>query len=411
MADSIIIIGGGASGLCAAVCAAQSGNARILLLERGARVGKKLLATGNGRCNLTNRYFSEQNYHGHSPEFTRPAFIRYGLKQTLRFFQGLGLVMQEEDGKLYPRSFQASSVLDALRFECDKLGVQTRCEAEVTAIQSRNGKFLITVNGSETIWADKVLIAAGGPASPKLGGTDSGCRLLQSLGHHVTPCLPSIVQLKTDTSTIRPLSGIKVQGTASLFSGKQKFRTESGEILFTDYGLSGPPILQLSCIATRLLFEKAPDLAIQLDLFPDFTPEELLKLCSALCASHPERPLEQYLLGVTHKRVAQAALKAAEIGPLSLPCSSLGARERSRLVSQLKRWRIPLTGTTGLTNAQVTAGGAMTAEFDPQTMESRLVPGFYACGEVLDIDGDCGGFNLQWAWSSAMLAAASMLLP
>lgn len=410
MEQTLAIVGGGASGLCAAICAAMGGKFRqVTLLERGNRVGRKLLATGNGRCNLTNRFFAEQNYHGLLPEFTRPAFSRFGLEEILAFFEELGLLFhEEENGKLYPRSLQAASVLDALRLECDRLGVQTCCDTEVTRIRPGKSGFNLTLNGTDAFSAQRVLIAAGGAASPKLGGTDSGYRLLEGLGHHITPCLPSIVQLKTETAAIKPLTGIKFEGIASLYDGECLLRTESGEVLFTDYGLSGPPILQLSCSATHLVGKKGANPAIVLDLFPEYSEKELSKLLYQRKYARPDTLLENFLLGLLHKRLGQTALKAAGIVPLSRTADSLSRQELAALTKLLKGWRLAVTGTMGLANAQVTAGGADVREFFPDTLESRLVPGVFACGEVLDIDGDCGGFNLQWAWSSAMLAAESM---
>lgn len=411
MQQTLAIIGGGASGLCAAVYAGQLGSFDcILLLERGPRVGRKLLATGNGRCNLTNRFFTEQNYHGARPAFTRPAFAKYNLEQVLTFFEGLGLLFQEgEQGKLYPRSLQAASVLDALRFEADAFGVQTQCDVTVTEIQPLPNGFSLSLSDGQTLFANKVLVATGGIASPKLGGCDNGYQLLRKLGHTITPTQPSIVQLKTDTSTTKPLSGIKFEGVASLWDKDRLLRQETGEILFTDYGLSGPPILQLSCTATHLVGRKGHAPQISLDLLPEYSEKELYSFLYQRMYARPDTLLENFFLGILQKRLGQTVLKAAGIAPLSRSASSMSRPEITALVQQLKGWRLPVTGTNGFANAQVTAGGADTTQFDAQTMESKLVPGLYACGEVLDIDGDCGGFNLQWAWSSAMLAVESMV--
>lgn len=410
MKPALAIVGGGAAGLCAAVCAGRSGAfGRVLLLERGPRVGRKLLATGNGRCNLTNRFFSAENYRcrdGQAPDFVKTAFQAFGLSETLEFFESLGIVLTEEDGgKIYPRSFQAASVLDALRFEAERLGVEILCGQEVTGIRpTAEGFLLFTENGRHR--ASRVLLAAGGAASPKLGGTDSGCRLLESLGHGVTQLIPSIVQLKTETETIRALTGIKANGRTILTDGKDSF-AEEGEILFTEYGVSGPPVMQLSCQAGRMLARgRRP--ALFLDLAAEYGEKELLQLLEQRAAARTWVLLENFLVGMFHKRVGQAAMKAAGITPLSREAGSLSGGELRMLAAQLKSWKLPVTGTMGLANAQVTAGGAELSEFDSETMESRLVPGLFACGEVLDIDGDCGGFNLQWAWSSAMLAARSM---
>ena len=410
MKPTLAIIGGGASGLCAAVCAGRQGGFRqVLLLERGPRVGKKLLATGNGRCNLTNRFFSPENYRcrkGGAPDFVKPAFAAFGLPETLAFFESLGVVpYEEEGGKIYPRSLQAAAVLDALRLEAESLGTEILCETEVTELRpTAEGFLLLTPNGRFP--ANQVLFAAGGPASPKLGGTDSGAKLLSQLGHKITPFAPSIVQLKTQTDTIRPLTGIKFTGNVTLRCGKECF-TETGEVLFTEYGLSGPPVMQLSCRAGRMLHQnRKPELF--LDMAPEYEEAGLARFLTRRAEERPRVLLENYLVGMFHKRVGQTALKAAGIAPLSREAGSLSAGEIRALAAQLKGWRLPVTGTMGLANAQVTAGGADLSGFYPETLESKLVPGLFACGEVLDIDGDCGGFNLQWAWSSAMLAVRAM---
>ena len=411
MPHALAIAGGGASGLCAAVFAAQSGGfSRITLLERGPRVGRKLLATGNGRCNLTNRFFARKNYHGADPAFTAPAFARFGLEETLAFFESLGLLFhEEEDGRIYPRSLQAASVLDALRLEADRLGVETRCGCEVTAIRRAPGGFSLSLAEGGALSAGLVLLAAGGPASPKLGGTDAGARLLAPFGHKTGALLPSIVQLKTETAPIRPLAGIKFEGTASLLDGGTPLRSEPGEILFTEYGLSGPPILQLSCTATHLLEKRGAAPKIALDFFPEYDKKTLSALLYRRVYARPDAELSHFLLGLLPRRLGETILKAAGIAPLSRRADSLTRQELASLTGLLKGWTLAVTGTTGLANAQATAGGVLTRDFDSQTLESRLVPGLYACGEVLDIDGDCGGFNLQWAWSSAMLAVSAML--
>lgn len=400
----VIIVGGGASGLTAAIEAAgQLGPGQVLLLERGPRVGKKLLATGNGRCNLSNRQAGLSHYHGRDPGFVLPALRRFPVKSTLDFFYKFGLVtVEEENGKLYPRSLQASAVLDLLRMEAERLGVETRCDREVTEVRPQKGRFLVTA-GEETFAGQTVILAAGGAASSGLGGCELGYALLEKLGHRRTPLLPAIVQLKADTTHIRPLAGTKVDGVVTL-PGKSPAQ-QVGEILFTDYGISGPPVMSLSSLVTRRL--AAGPVTLFLDLAPDLQEERLLRLLSGRKQARPDKTLEVFLVGLFPKRVGQCALKAAGILPLSRTAGSLSPRELETLARQLKHWPVTITGTNGMKNAQVTAGGIETAGFDPETMESRLVPGLYGCGEVLDIDGDCGGYNLQWAWSSGRLAGSS----
>lgn len=261
-------------------------------------------------------------------------------------------------------------------------------------------------SGEKSFFANAVVLAAGGEAAPQLGGTDSGYRLLQKLGHSITPRIPSIVQLRTDVTTIKPLSGMKINGTVRLFSGKKEISSQFGEILFTDYGVSGPPVMQISSIASRLLFE-GRNAVLSLDLVPELEQRKLYFLLKSRAYAHPERTLEDFFVGMLPKRLGQCAMKAVALTPLSKQASQLADEDLQALAVQLKDWRLLVKDTNGFRNAQVTAGGASVAEFEPQTLESKRIPGLFACGEVLDVDGDCGGFNLQWAWSSGRLAGAS----
>lgn len=402
-AKIVAIIGGGASGLAAAIAAARVG-AAVTIYERGARVGRKLLATGNGRCNLTNRQASAAHYHGAAPEFVEPALMRYPVEDTLDFFDSLGVMaVEEEAGKLYPRSLQASAVLDVLRLECERLAVEVLCDCEVTAIHPlRQGGFTLQYQGGSG-YAQSVIVAAGGAASASLGGCDWGYRLLEALGHQRTAIQPAIVQLKCDTQLTKGLNGVKVDAFVTLYHQGQSVAKQTGEVLFTEYGLSGPPILWLSTVAARLLSGKGT-VTVGLDVAPDVTEAELVALLTQRAEARPDWALEYFTVGMFHKRLGQIAMKAAGIAPLSRAAGTLSQPELAALAAQLKDWRIMVRDTNGLKQAQVTAGGIETAGFDADTMASRLVPGLYACGEVLDIDGECGGYNLQWAWSSGRLA-------
>lgn len=402
----IAIIGGGAAGLAAAITAARLG-AQVTIYERGARVGRKLLATGNGRCNLTNRQAEVSHYHGQAPEFVRAALERYPVEETLDFFDSLGVLSVEEDGgKCYPRSLQAAAVLDALRLECERLGVETICDCEITRIQPLKGGGFTLRTADGTYYAQSVIVAAGGAASAPLGGCEAGYQLLEALGHRRTALRPAIVQLKCDTKATKALNGIKIQAVVTLRQGESILAQESGELLFTEYGLSGPPIMQLSTIATRHLGGKQK-LTLAIDTIPEMTEEALTALLHRRVQQRPQMLLENFTVGLLNKRLGQITLKACGVAPLSRTADSLTDAELAGYAALLKDWRVDLYDTNGLRQAQVTAGGIVTADFDSHTMASRLVPGLYACGEVLDIDGDCGGYNLQWAWSSGRLAAAS----
>ena len=391
----IAVIGGGASGLMAAI-AAKNRDTRVTIYERGARVGRKILATGNGRCNMTNMMANEGNYYGKEPSFTRGAIRRFWVRETLDLFSELGVLWKEErDGKVYPYSDTASSVLDVLRRRVDMLGIITQCSCDVKAVRKNGNRFVITFYGGRTENADRVILATGGRAAPSLGSAGGGYPILESFGHRITELAPSLVQIKTDADMVRPLKGIKLNARLTI-GGK----SETGEVLFTDYGLSGPPVFSLSAVLGRNSYA-------ELDIMPEYSFEDVLTMLKARCAYLINIELAEYFTGMLNKRVGQAVLKAAGAAPLSRIASELTERELKRIASVIKAWRFDIRGTMSWNNAQVTKGGAVTAQFDPSTMQSRLVKGLFACGELLDIDGDCGGYNLQWAWSSGYLAGAA----
>lgn len=398
----IAIIGGGASGMIAGIEASSLG-AEVTIYEKGARVGKKLLATGNGRCNISNRFCNKDRYHGENVDFINTAMGKYGTESTEKFFAKMGIPFTElEDGKLYPRSLQASAVLDILRLRLSELQVKTVCDCEIIDICKKENIFLLSSKDNE-FYADSVILSAGGEASSNLGGTDGGYELLKKLGHTITKRLPSIVQLKTDISEIKAVAGIKIDAKVTLLADKKEVISQFGEVLFTDYGVSGPPVLQISGMASRLL-EKDKKVVISLDLISDMEEKELFFFLKNRAYTNPDRTLEDFLTGFIPKRIGQSALKSINLSPLSKRAYELDDNDLKVLAKKLKDWKLEIYDTNGFKNAQVTIGGAKTDEFNPDTMESKKVSGLFACGEVLDIDGDCGGFNLQWAWASGRLA-------
>lgn len=391
----IAIIGGGASGLMAAL-AARSEGCSTTIYERCNRVGRKILATGNGRCNMTNTGASLKNYYGRNPEFILSAVSRFWVKETIEFFSGIGVLCKEEsNGKVYPYSDTASSVLDVLRREASALGVKTRCDYDVCSVRCSENKFLIKSYNGEKAFADRVIIAAGGKAAPDLGSNGSGYELLKMLGHSITELRPSLVQLKTDDKSVKKLKGIKINARVSADD-----ISEEGELLFTEYGLSGPPIFSISA--------KIPmGRDIIVDIMPEYDRDDIINILYSRAAYLYDVPLEEFFTGMLNKRVGLVLLKEAISVPLSRKASELSDNDIKKIADMIKRWRFKVTGTMSWNNAQVTKGGAVTDQFDPETMESKLVKGLYACGEVLDIDGDCGGYNLQWAWTSGRIAGLS----
>ena len=394
----VAVIVGGASGLTAACTAAEQG-AQVILLEAQPRVGRKLMATGNGRCNLTNLEDGREHWHGADPAFVLPALSAFGPLETLDFFRSLGLLTAEEPGgRVYPLSDQAGSVVDVLRFAVQAAGVEVRTGRRVSALTRERGGFLLRADGEE-LRADRVILCCGGAAGGPLGGCLDGYKLLRSLGHGVTELCPALVQLRTEPLWVRPLKGVRAPAALTLRRDGQVLARTRGEVQFTEYGVSGPAAFELS----RAASVSGGGQELTLDLL-DGTPfGELEALLAARCHALPELTANDLLTGMLHNRLGRTLVRRAGLS-LEVPLSALDGKSLRRVAGCVKRFALPVTGTQGFDSAQVTAGGARTAQFDPETLSSRLVPGLYAAGEVLDVDGDCGGYNLQWAWASGRLA-------
>ena len=396
----VLVIGGGASGMMAALTAAQNPDNRVTLLERHARVGRKLLATGNGRCNLTNQNLTLENYHGKDPSFILPALKERSVEQTLAFFRSLGLVtVTEENGKVYPLSDQAGSVVDVLRFALDAAGVDVVCSCDVIEVKKKARGYQASAATGETYFADKLIIAAGGCAGKKLGGTHAGYRLLGMLGHSCTDLCPSLVQIKTDPTYVRSLKGVRADACMTLKSGGHAVAQTVGEVQFTEFGVSGPITFELSRAAST----GGEGQTLLLDLFRCGSREELLELLQEKTAHFAALETEELLTGILQTRLGKTIIRRAGLDAQK-PLGALTQDDLMKVVSLVKCFALDIIGVMGMDHAQVTAGGVPTSEFRADTLESRLAPNVYATGEVLDIDGDCGGYNLQWAWSSGHLA-------
>ena len=404
MVYDIAVIGGGAAGLTAAICAAQKNRKlNIIVLESLSRVGKKLITTGNGRCNITNRNVSITDYHGEELEAVNTVFGKYFLKETVDFFSKIGIeIIFEDDGRAYPYSYQALSVVDALRFACEEKEIEIKTDTKVSDFLFDNSVYsLFTEN--EKIMAKSIIVATGLFSGGNSVGSDgSFYNLLKKKGFKTVKTTPSIVQLKTDNAVTKQLKGIKLEAFATLSNGGEAVRTEKGEVLFTDYGLSGPPILQLS----REVSRKNGAFTVLLDLMYDFTEKQLTDLLYRRRENLKQRNAENFLTGLLNKRVGQTVVKLCGIN-LSSEISSITDNEIIKIAKKIKNFDFSVVGTTGFNNSQVTAGGIALCEFDKNTLQSKRYKGMFAAGEILDVDGDCGGYNLQWAWSSGMLAADS----
>ena len=385
--------------MAAALAAAQNPENRVILMERQARVGRKLQATGNGRCNLSNYNAALDHYHGDAPEFAASALEAFPVERTLAWFRELGLyTVAEETGRVYPYSDQANSVVDVLRFALHRENIEEKFGFEVTKLRRVEGGFSAE-SGEESVFCHRVIVACGGLAGTKLGGSMAGYKLLRSLGHRCTKLRPALVQLKSGWNGCVSLKGVRANCHVQILHDGALHAQSTGELQFTEYGLSGPVIFEVSRDACQ-----GGNWSAQLDFLPGEPEEALRDELRNRCRR--ELPVEDLLTGMLHNRLGRVLIQTAGIRGQRM-ANTLSAEELREICRLIKGLELPLTETLGMDAAQVTAGGIVTAEFEPTTLESRLVSGLYACGEVLDIDGDCGGYNLQWAWSSGHLAGKS----
>lgn len=379
--NKIAIIGGGASGMTAAIAAARRG-AAVTILEKNPRIGKKILSTGNGRCNYSNKNISEKSYE---QTFCAYAVNRFTASDAVKFFKDIGMLSAEEDGRLYPKSMQASAVLDVLRAELERLKVSIVTDFDVIAVCFKDGGFEIKSADKRVFYADKAVIATGGCASPKTGSDGSGYGLLKKLGHSITNLHPALCRIKTD----KGISGVRQYGKVYTSDGESRI----GEIQFAKDALSGIPVFGLSGKV-----KKGDN--IYLDLMPEMTENEVYEYLKTRCGD----TLETYFIGILNKSLGQMFLKDCGFSPLSRSVQSLSDSDIRHIAKSMQKWKFTVTGTESWDNAQVTSGGVCLSEVDERTMQSRIIKGLYITGELLDVDADCGGYNLHWAWASGILA-------
>lgn len=409
----VVIIGGGASGMTAAITAKDFG-LDVAIVEGTDRIGKKILTTGNGRCNITNSLisFPFENFHSANDGFFIKSLNKFSVEDTKAFFLNLGLpIIELEKGKNYPQSLQASSVVDILKMALEEREIPVYNSYKVKSIHKSKGKFTLSTGNedSSVIKCKKLIMACGGKSAPKTGSDGSGYTLAKSLGHSIIEPNPAIVQLKLSHNKLKALSGIKFNGYAEVLCDGKSIRKEFGEILFTDYGISGPPILQISREASLGCF-KGKEVKILVDMMPDKSLKELEGFLEGHFAVFSCREVINSLIGVVNKKMIPILLREAGIDNLHKPCYELTWKEKKALINLMKSWEFKCIGTNGFQAAQVTTGGINTKEVYAETLQSKLVDNLYFCGELLDVDGDCGGFNLQWAWSSGFTAALSCTL-
>lgn len=397
-----IILGGGAAGLAA--CAYLAGRGlRVIVVERLDRVGRKIMAAGNGRCNLSNEDM-QPGYYGEAAPFVSALYDEIPPQEVLQFFSSLGLMTASEDGRIYPRTMMASSVLDVLRNACENENVllKTGCSA-VSLTPSRRGGWSVQLESGDGLFAPNVLCAMGGSASPQLGTDGTGTGMLAQLGHSVTPLYPALVQLRCDHGALKSLKGIRIQAALTLTAGGSIAARETGELLFTDYGVSGVCVFQLSQHAAKALAARK-QVRLQINLLPEIAAEHLPLWLDSRIARHGSRDAQSLFTGVFARLLTLALLKEASIAP-GTAASDLTNQQRSALIQAISAFSLPVTGTQGFKNAQVTAGGVSLEEVDPKSMASRLYDGLYIAGESLDVCGPCGGYNLHFAFAGGLAAA------
>lgn len=397
MKPQVFIVGGGASGLAAGIQAARAG-ASVTILEHTAKPGKKLLSTGNGKCNLTNLIIQEDAYRGGQPEFIKKVLDGFSIRQTLDFFQDLGVVLMDRNGYVYPNSGQAATIAEALLFELNHLGVSIICDCQVEEIQ----KDLTLVTSGGKMKGDSVILSAGSMAAQKTGSDGSGYKLAAALGHSIIRPLPALVQLRCKEKWYKQAAGVRTDASVKLIIDGKDVAYDRGELQFTDYGISGIPVFQISRYAVRAL-EEGKAVTAQLDLLPamDFCAAE--ELLWERVKRFAYRPTEEFLNGVLNQKLAQILLKETGI-PSMGKTGELKRAQVKKLCSSIKGMKTVITASNSFDQAQVCSGGVDTREVNPCTMESKIINRLYLAGEILDVDGICGGYNLQWAWSSGILA-------
>ena len=384
----ICIVGGGPAGLMAALWAAEEGSS-VTLLERNDKPGKKLLATGNGKCNITNTDQDIRHYHGGDLLFAEVVLQRFTARQTIRFFPELGVFNKNKNGWIYPYCEQAQAVLKLLERETRRRGVRIKTREHVTEIDGARDGFIVRTEGWQYP-ADRVILCGGGPASAVQGSSADTMELAARLGHSIIPPLPALVPLRGKGNVYSQWAGVRMDGVVTLYIEDKEIRRETGEIQFTEYGVSGIPVFQVSIEAVRAI-HRGCHVLLTLDLMPEFTEEELTAFLAVRQNRHRGLTAQESFVGLLPDKMIRVI--AGE--NLQTP------EEYAKL---LKAYSVPVRSAHSLERAQVCSGGVKLSEVDPTTMESRLVPGLFFAGEILDICGDCGGYNLQWAWSTGALA-------
>lgn len=396
----VVVIGGGASGMVAAIAAAREG-AYVTILEQKDRIGKKILSTGNGKCNLTNEVMSNDCFRGDDTSIVSEVLCRFGYPETVQFFKELGLLLKNRQGYIYPLSEQASAVLDILRMELFRLQVDILTDTKALSVKKEDEKFLIETSHGQ-ISGDALILATGGKAAPVLGSDGSGYALAKTLGHHISQVVPALVQLRGRDGSLKQVAGVRTRANVTLYIDGEYAVSDCGELQLTDYGISGIPVFQVSRYAAKAL-ERKREVWAELDFLPTMLDEEFYEFMRQRRISQGHKTAEEFCIGIFHKKLIGILLKKSGIKQ-NIPIREIKEKQFLNFLTLCKHFRVEITGTNSFEQAQVCAGGVKTTEMNPQTMESLCCRNLYLTGELLDIDGICGGYNLQWAWSTGYIA-------
>lgn len=394
--NTLAIIGGGASGLCAAIEAKlENPGIKITVFEKMQKPAKKILATGNGRCNFANRNLSPSHFHGDS--YFLKKILTSPFADTENFFRSLGVLSYFEDGRIYPRSQQASTIKDALLSKIENENIEIITESPVEKICKANNRFVI--NGKVF---DAVIVAGGGKASPVHGSDGSCYNLLENFGHKRTPVYPALCGLITNEKNLNLLKGVRAECAVSLYSSRTLLGTETGEVQFADKSVSGIPVMNLSHLC-----DDKKDLTLNLDLCPEISENELIEHFKQAIDNSPGTQLETILNGIVNLKLGFAIMNKAGIKPQTRANDTTN-HQLHACIKILKGFEVKIKSTKGFENAQITKGGIKTNDFYPENMMSKLCDGLFACGEVLDVHGDCGGYNLHLAWTTGRIAGSGV---
>lgn len=401
----VIVIGAGAAGLMTAIMCRRA-KLSVLLLDGQKKIGAKILMSGGTRCNVTNLEIKESDYQSEKPRLVRNILSGFTSAEAMTFFEHLGIhLVHEDEGRVYPSTHSGKTVLDAFLRELNRLGIFLENECKVTSVRLEKGDFAVSGNGFQ-FFARKVVVATGGLSYPSTGSDGVGYRIAQDFKHNIIPTSPALTPLLTDDAGWKKLSGVSLPCRLALLVNGKKSAAFEGSFLFTHFGFSGPAALNISRHWDRL--GAKTDREITISFLPDIPEDDFRQNINRYAVENPRRQLKSFLEERLPQRFVETFLKKIKI-PESQTMNQLSRKEREEMISWLYAYRLPVTGIMGYGKAEVTAGGVDLSEVDPVSLESKLCPGLFFVGEVLDADGRIGGFNFQWAWASAVAAAKGII--